>query len=111
MGATKGIAEKVIKKPPFSVAKGAAITTKRGILSNGDEIKAANTKKATKKVKTPKKAKKVVTPPAVKMEEAEEVIEDAEEIIDFNNMDYDLSAAKDILIEEDIDTDDITFEL
>ena len=33
-------AEKVIKKPPFSVAKGAAITTKRGILSNGDEIKA-----------------------------------------------------------------------
>ena len=79
--------------------------------ANGDEIKAANAKKAPKKVKTPKKAKKVVTPPAVKMEEAEEVIEDAEEIIDFNNMDYDLSAAKDILIEEDIDTDDITFEL
>ena len=29
-----------VKKPPFSIAKGKAITTKRGILSDGDEIKA-----------------------------------------------------------------------
>lgn len=28
------------KKPPFSVAAGKAITSKRGILSDGDEIKA-----------------------------------------------------------------------
>ena len=28
------------KKPPFSVASGKAITSKRGILSDGDEIKA-----------------------------------------------------------------------
>jgi hypothetical protein len=66
--------------------------------ANGDEIKAANTKKAPKKKISLQKAKKVVTPPAVEMKE---VIEDTEKIIEFN----------DEIIEEDIDTDDITFEL
>lgn len=32
--------EKDVKKPPFSVAPGKAITSRRGILSDGDEIKA-----------------------------------------------------------------------
>ena len=32
--------EKEVEKPPFSVGEGKAITTKRGILSDGDEIKA-----------------------------------------------------------------------
>jgi hypothetical protein len=29
-----------VKRPPFSVAKGKAITSKRGILSNGAEVSA-----------------------------------------------------------------------
>ena len=36
----KADAEAKAKKPPFSVAKGKSITSKRGILADGDEIKA-----------------------------------------------------------------------
>lgn len=36
----KANAKAAAKKPPFSVAKGKAITSKRGVLAEGDEIKA-----------------------------------------------------------------------
>jgi hypothetical protein len=32
--------KKEVKKPPYYVAKGKAITSKKGILSEGDEVKA-----------------------------------------------------------------------
>ena len=38
----KAKATKVEKKPPFYVMKGKAITSKRGILADGDEIKAGD---------------------------------------------------------------------
>ena len=36
----KAAEEKAAKKPPYTIANGKAITTKRGILAEGDEIKA-----------------------------------------------------------------------
>ena len=42
--------KKAAKKPPYTVANGKSITTKRGIIAEGDEIKAADLAGGTKAI-------------------------------------------------------------